>query len=251
MGETPMDLASMDKHWNFSYFEETDIAAHVVAVHICGYSDMADMAPPTLRRNSDHDPVFDSDGEDSAMRGTSRCSESIIHIPPGTPNHWALLLELQGGQGQAVKLEASPAWQPERPAREGTILVTSLAAGWLRGDAIVKRLRFTVLTPDMTVQAVIENICHNARHRYLFTDAGEGSRYWVRTVMRDLEEAEVLREGDAEDAEEALSVVWRGGGDDAAYMPEPERSSIRRGMFTEWTIRGPMNKGLFRSLGHN
>ncbi|KAF1736111.1 hypothetical protein CRV24_005047 [Beauveria bassiana] len=221
MGETPMDLASMDKHWNFSNFEETDIAAYVVAVCICGYSDMADMAPLRLRRNSDHDPVFDSDGEDS------------------------------GGQGRAVKLEASPAWQPERPAREGTILVTSLAAGWHHGDAIVKRLRFTVVTPEMTVQAVIENICHNARHRYLFTDAGEGSRYWVRTVMGDLEEAEVLREGDADDAEEVLSVVWRRRGDDAAYMPEPERSSIRRGMFTDWTIRGPMNKGLFRSLGHD
>ncbi|XWW94509.1 hypothetical protein V2A60_002452 [Cordyceps javanica] len=231
-----MSAAGMDKHWNLSYFHEDDAAEPIAAVHICAYSDRADMYLPRARRDSDHDPIFDSDdeGDDAGLY------QDGLEIRSDLPNHWALLLELRHGQGRGVKLEMAPSWQAGRPAREGTVLVSSLAAGWRTSESIVKSLRFDVVpAADVTtVQQVIENLGHNARHRYLFTEGGEGSRYWVYTVVRDLEAVDTLQEGDADVAEEALSMIWSQDRDAVA-------GRVRRGMFTEWTIRGEKKPGFW------
>lgn len=240
-----MDLANMDPHWNLTDFQESDAAEPILAVHICAYSDLFDGRIPWPRRNSDHDPIFESDDEDSssAAKHTSR-------IPAELPNHWAVLLELRNGGGRAVKLEVAPGWQPTRPFREGTVLVRSQTADERARESIVKSVRFIVAGDDettTTVQQVLENMCHNVRHRYLFTESGEGSRYWVHAVLQDLETAEILCEGDVDRAEAVLSTVWgRGGdGDGDGDGDGKVTTMIRRGMFTEWTIRGKEKKGWF------
>lgn len=235
MATLPIDVANMDKHWNLSYFQEADAGVPIVAVHICAYSDLADAALPRLRRNSDHDPVFDSDEDHTA----SRFYQGTYQIPENVPNHWAVLLELRNGGGRGVKFEMAPSWQAGRPSREGTVLVSSVAADWRTSSSIVKSVRFGVVSvADTTVQQVFENVSHNARHRYLFTEGGEGSRYWVLTVLQDLETAEILGEADAEAAEDVLSMIW-------SRDKEAVAKRVRRGMFTDWTIRGDKKPSLW------
>ncbi|EGX88656.1 hypothetical protein CCM_08701 [Cordyceps militaris CM01] len=222
MATLPIDVANMDKHWNLSYFQEADAGVPIVAVHICAYSDLADAALPRLRRNSDHDPVFDSDEDHTA----SRFYQGTYQIPENVPNHWAVLLELRNGGGRGLNSK----WR-----RRGRLGGHHAKAR----SSIVKSVRFGVVSvADTTVQQVFENVSHNARHRYLFTEGGEGSRYWVLTVLQDLETAEILGEADAEAAEDVLSMIW-------SRDKEAVAKRVRRGMFTDWTIRGDKKPSLW------
>ena len=110
MATVRMNLANMDKHWNFSGFEEADAAEPIAAVYICADGDLVDGQKVVPRRNSDHDAVFDSD-DDALPRNTEDTSETSATLP----NHWALLLELRNGGGRVVRLEIAPGWQPTRP----------------------------------------------------------------------------------------------------------------------------------------
>ncbi|KAJ6784929.1 hypothetical protein PWT90_10804 [Aphanocladium album] len=246
----PLDLASMDKHWNFTDFLEAQTPEYLSAVHICAAGDICDGRPPKPPREEEYfkyDPLFASDDEDFPMR-----EPGPEGPPPAMANHWTVLLELRPvrgsgggssssnadakGRGAGVKLDMSPGYQATRPFREGTVLVSSRPL-LLREeeDNTVKSLRFGVRAPT-TVQQVLENMAHNARHRYLFSENGEGSRYWVHTVVADLVTADILGEGEEERAEDAMRTIW------SAQGEEKERRGIRRGMFTEWTIRGEKKK---------
>ncbi|OAA66335.1 hypothetical protein LEL_10434 [Akanthomyces lecanii RCEF 1005] len=230
-----IDLTNMDKHWNFSGFEEADATEPIVAVYICADGDLVDGQKVVPRRNSDHDAIFDSD-DDAPPSDTKKSRESSEILP----NHWALFLELRNGGGRAVRVEIAPGWQPTRPVREATVLVRSLTAEDRKLQSIVRSRRFSVVSDgDTTVQQVLESMCHKLRHRYLFTESGEGSRYWVYAVVQDLETAEILCEGEADAVEDELSIRWESGG-----VNNGQRR-IRRGMFTEWIIRGEERKGIW------
>ena len=120
------------------------------------------------------------------------------------------------------------------------MLVRSLTAEDRKLQSVVRSRRFGVVSADdTTVQQVLESMCHNLRHRYLFTESGEGSRYWVHTVVQDLETVEMLCEGEADVVEDELSIRWESGG-----VNNGQRR-IRRGMFTEWIIRGEEKRGIW------
>lgn len=235
MATVRMNLANMDKHWNLSGFDEADATESIVAIHICADGDLVDGQKVMPRRNSDHDAIFDSDDEapPNEKNESSESSETL-------PNHWALLLELRTGGGRAVRLEIAPGWQPKRPVREATVLVRSLTAEERKLQSIVRSRRFAIVSDSgMTVQQLLDSMCNSLRHRYLFTESGEGSRYWVYAVVQDLETAEILCEGETDVAENEMSIRWERGG----VNNGPRR--IRRGMFTEWIIRGEERRGIW------
>lgn len=242
-----MDTKNMDSHWNFTCFTEGDTGETITAIHICAYGDLVDGRPTrhATRSSSSNgennasssQDVYGGD-DDTQMTDVDRSSSDACPA-----NHWCLFLELADGRG--VKLDMSPGYQPGRPYREGTILVSSRTTqSWLLqglqqqqqrregedDDNLVKSLRFSVLIDGTTVAQVLENINFNSRHRYLFSEqTGEGSRFWVYTVVMDLEAVQLLGQGDAKRAEDVMSLVW--GADGAGGT---ERRLVRRGMFTDW-----------------
>lgn len=251
-----LDLTTMDKHFNFTSFSPADLGAPVTAVLLCAHRDVRDGRPPKPRRPNDdddyfyryrgHHPLFDSDDEDFPMHAAEDGDADAP--PPLMPNHWTMILELASTDGnnvpRGVKLDMAPGHQPTRPFREGTVLVSSLPLSSLATlEPIVKALRFLVpfATSITTVQHVLANIRDNARHRYVFSENGEGSRYWIREVVSDMVTADVLDDGAAARAESAMAVLWGDGGEEMA-REKGLRKGLRRGMFTEWTIRGEKKK---------
>lgn len=235
-----MDLSNMEKHWNMMHFTEGDAAEHITAVHICAYGNLIDGRLPDPDNPTEPD---DPNADIPMSEPETEDHDGVPDIPPPPPkgpNHWVLFLELKSGA--AVKLDMSPGYQHERPYREGTILASSKPQGWLAREGVVRSMRFFVLTPEVTVAQVLENMTFNTRHRYLFSDEGSGSRYWVYTVVLDLERAQLLGEGEAERTAAVVETVW------GKEVPEEERKSkIRRGMFTHYTIRGEP-RGIFDGI---
>ena len=64
-------------------------------------------------------------------------------------------------------------------------------------------------TLDTKVGDVLSNIVDNGRHKYEFDVNHTGCRYWVYTVLVDLERADHLGSGSAASALEAITYYWQ------------------------------------------
>lgn len=49
----------------------------------------------------------------------------------------------------------------------------------------------------------------NKRQKYIFTEEMEGCRFWIYTVISDLESGGIIDPGSATSAWEAVSYYWR------------------------------------------
>ena len=54
----------------------------------------------------------------------------------------------------------------------------------------------------------MEVIMQNGRDRYIFTEEGEGCRFWICTMIKDLEAAGKIDKGSALVAVRTLSYYW-------------------------------------------
>lgn len=252
-----MDALAASRHWDLSLLHAPDAHEPVLAVHVAASGRLPDgllhpFPDETLAElpNLSTFPITPSRIQPPRQpRPPTPPSPSSAPTPP---NHWLVFLELPNHR--AIKLDMSPGHQVNRPYREGTIRVSSVEAGWMEREGLVKSLAFPVMG-DVVVVGVLGMLRVNGRHRYLFSDKGEGSRFWVYTVVGDLEGAEVLEDGQGERTAEAVAMVWGDGdadrdGDDGMNMgtgrdgegKERERRAVRRGLFTNWTMRGDKKK---------
>ena len=71
----------------------------------------------------------------------------------------------------------------------------------------IKTLTFIPMRP-FTVKDVINLIMDKGRDRYIFTDEEEGCRFWICTLVKDLEEAGKISENSGVDAVRLLSCYW-------------------------------------------
>jgi hypothetical protein len=61
---------------------------------------------------------------------------------------------------------------------------------------------------ELRVKDVLNMIIHNGRDKYIFTEEGEGCRFWICTVIKDLEVAGKLDKDSAVVAVHTLGYYW-------------------------------------------
>lgn len=116
-------------------------------------------------------------------------------------NHWTMFLELD--REKSVKVDMTPTYTDG----ELTGLILLESKDCVMTNKSVKSITFSP-KDELRVKNVMEVIMSNGRDRYIFTDEGEGCRFWVCTVIKDLEAAEEISKGSAVVAVRTLSCYW-------------------------------------------
>ena len=156
------------KHFGAKFLQESDLDQVVKEIHLAGY-----VLSDDLEFEQDQSPT----------------------------NHWTMFLELD--REKSVKVDITPTYA--NGEMTGLILLES--KDYTMTNKAVKSLTFS-LKDELHVKDVIEIIMRNGRDRYIFTDKGEGCRFWVCTVIKDLEMAGAISKGSAVVAVHTLSCYW-------------------------------------------
>ena len=155
----------MDRNWDIDHFKNEDLHKQVVFIHLCAY----------INRSN----TGDEDGN-----------------PP--TNHWAAFLELQG-KG-SVRLDMAPGYGSD--GLRGKLDMSSKP--YQSTNNAIRSVSFEV-AKGVTVQTIVDNINQNGRQKYTFTVEWEGCRFWVRTLISDLEAEGVVGEGSGDSTLAAVS----------------------------------------------
>nr|KMM67044.1 hypothetical protein CPAG_03380 [Coccidioides posadasii RMSCC 3488] len=174
----------MDDNWDTDELNSVELSREVSMVHICGYEN---------RENA---------GDE-------------VGNPP--TNQWAVFL--QYGQAASIRLDMVPGYGSE--GLRGKLHVASKS--YISTDKAIKRVSFPTCTGP-TVQAITDLIIQNRRQKYNFTSDWEGCRFWIFTLISDLETAGLLPAGSGQEAWGVLSQYWR-------YPTGSEPRTIAQGMF--------------------
>ncbi len=174
----------MDDNWEPDGFKESDLDKQVLFIHICAY----------LNENNLGDEVGN---------------------PP--TNHWAIFLE--NPALKSVRLDMSPGYGTE--GRRGKIYISSKE--YEHTDKSIHTLTFEVAS-GVTVGNIVDWINYFQRQKYTFTEEWEGCRYWVYTVLGDLEAEGIIGEGSSSLAWESLSLYH-------IYPSGAEQREVRKGRF--------------------
>ncbi len=83
-------------------------------------------------------------------------------------------------------------------------MAKSVKLDMIPGDG-VKTLTFKP-TESVTVQAIMDLMVENKRDKYRFTEYEEGYRYWMYTLISDLEAEGILAQGSATTAWASISL---------------------------------------------
>ena len=116
-------------------------------------------------------------------------------------NHWTMFLELY--YGRPVKADINPTYANGKM----TGLISLESKRYIITDKPVKLLTFS-LKDELHVKDIMDIIMRNGRDRYIFTDKGEGCRFWVYTVIKDLKVAEAIGKDSAVVAMHTLDCYW-------------------------------------------
>ncbi len=118
-------------------------------------------------------------------------------------NHWVIFLQLRDSVANSVKVDMIPGDGADGLA--GTVILDSKE--YVVTNASIMTLTFKPTEP-VTLQAIMDLIVKNKRDKYRFTDE-EGCRYWMYTLISDLEAGEILAQGSATTAWASISLYWR------------------------------------------
>lgn len=174
----------MDRNWDLDEFSTRDWEERVVFIHICAYVNK--------------DNAGDEDGN-----------------PP--TNHWAIFLQL--ANQSSVRLDMAPGYGSD--GLRGKIHVASKR--YQMTQNAIHSLTFPVAT-GVTVRTITDLINRGKRQKYTFTEEMEGCRFWIYTIMCDLEAAGIVAPGSAAMVWEAVSCYWR-------YPLGCEQREVRQGTF--------------------
>ena len=174
----------MNENYDTDKFNFTDLTSPVVAIHICGYVN---------EKNEG-----DEDGN-----------------PP--TNHWTTFL--QRSDESSIRLDMTPGYGSD--GQMGKIEIASKK--YMHTNKAIKTLSFSV-TQHATVRTITDLINNNGRDKYTFTEEWEGCRFWIYTLISDLEAAGIIPEGSVKATWEAVSRYWR-------YPSGSESRVIKKGKF--------------------
>ena len=155
-------------HFGTSSFEEFDLEEVVEKVHLCAYTN-----------------------ENNAGDDNDR--------PP--TNHWTIFLQLD--VESSVKVDMIPGDGDN--GLLGFIVLESKT--YVMTNKGIKSLTFTPAC-KLLVKDVINLIMEKGRDRYEFTEEEEGCRFWIYTVVKDLEEARKIPKDSTVDAVHTLGCYW-------------------------------------------
>ena len=158
----------LSTHFGTSKFEEVDLEGVVEKVHLCGYA------------NENNEGDIDS-------------------RPP--TNHWTIFLQL--GSNRSVKVDMIPGDGDD--GLLGFIVLESK-----KYDMTNKRIKSLTFIPPCTllVKDVLALITEKGRDRYTFTEEEEGCRFWICTVVKDLEGAGKVPKDSSIESDLTLSRYW-------------------------------------------
>lgn len=174
----------MNNNWDTDNLDPTDLAQQVITIHICGYVNEK------------------NEGDEEGN-------------PP--TNHWAAFL--QHSDAGSIGLDMMPGYGSD--GLRGKIEISS--KNCVSTNNAMKTLSFPV-NVHTTVQTITDMINDKGRDRYTFTEEEEGCRYWIGTIVSDLEAAKIISTGSGETAWGALSCYWR-------YPDGSESRAVKQGKF--------------------
>lgn len=117
-------------------------------------------------------------------------------------NHWQIFL--QWGPEDSIRLDPSPNY----PNMDMTLSCTAGGKDYACTANVHKVVRLTPAMP-ITVGGFLEILTRNKYDKYIFTSHGTGCRYWISCVMDLLTERGVIDGSSANEAMEAINVVWK------------------------------------------
>lgn len=159
----------MDDDWDQDHFTKDDLDLSVVSIHICAYENEK------------------NEGDEDGNSPT---------------NHWAIFLEIS--EKHSVRLDMAPGYGDD--GRRGKIQVASKT--YQVTAHAIRTLAFETVD-GTTVRTITNLISSNKRQKYTFSEEFEGCRFWVFTIISDLEGAGLLNPGSGQLALEAVSYYWR------------------------------------------
>lgn len=133
-------------------------------------------------------------------------------------NHWVMYFT-NGNEQTSLRLDPSPS------GTEGFLI------------AIVSRVpqskdaaKSYTLTPisNITFGDVIDTIVSKKHDKYQFSESGQGCRFWIDTVLKQLHEDGTLDSHELRAVSDGLKMVW---GLDGQALSDFEQSPITRGKF--------------------
>ena len=115
-------------------------------------------------------------------------------------NHWCLYLVT--GSHSSIRLDMAPG-----PGKLAGVLEASSEPQRLVADEAIHVVSAEVQA-GLTFSDFVDLVVAGGRHRYTFTDAAEGCRYWTTVVAQDLEDACYVPQGSAKNVLDAVSMYW-------------------------------------------
>lgn len=156
------------EHFETKFLQESDVEEVVKGIHLTGY-----MVSNDFEFEQDRSPT----------------------------NHRTMFLELD--LEKSVKVNMTPTYVNGEMI--GLVLLES--KNYVMTSKSVKLISFSP-KDELLVRDVMEVIMRNGRDRYIFTDDGECCRFWICTVIKDLEAAEEIGKGSGIVAVRTLGCYW-------------------------------------------
>lgn len=138
-------------------------------------------------------------------------------LPP--TNHWATYFELS--PQQLVCMDMAPGYGDD--GTRGKILLASMQTPI---DDAIHTLSLPLTGEHHTLQDLFDLVTRHGRQKYDFTPELEGCRYWIHTVVSDLEAAGLVARGSAVETWDHVSCYFR---NPSGHEPR----EVRRGVFRE------------------
>lgn len=171
-------------NYDLDNFYSEQLSSQVAAIHICGF------------RNVDN--KGDEDGNSPT-------------------NHWAAFLELL--DEHSVRLDMAPGYGSD--GQRGKIELASKTYAYTQNA--IKTVSYA-MKKYVTVQNIKDVIDAKGRDKYTFTEELEGCRYWIYTLILDLEAEGIIEAGSAVVAWNAVSSYWR-------HPSGSEQREVKQGTF--------------------
>lgn len=128
--------------------------------------------------------------------GFEGTEEHPIEFPT---NHWTLSLTIS--DTRSVRVEVVPV----DPGKPGVLLIES-ENGPVTGGSV--RLVLGGVSSGTTVEGFLDVVIKRKRDYYTFAPVGEGCRYWLSVLSKDLVEEKIISEDFSDTAIDVVSKYW-------------------------------------------
>ncbi|KAG8996808.1 hypothetical protein FRB94_001346 [Tulasnella sp. JGI-2019a] len=159
------------------------------------------------------DKFFNKDDRDLLIKQVVACAWPISPEDPESLYHWSMSLYVNPEKG--VTLDILPAGVD---GRTGVLVISSKLEGMPTHD-LNRTVTLNIGKDNTTVQDIIQAILDNKRDRYRYDDTGSGCRFWVGTVIEDLEREGRLSGNSLERFLMFVSELYEAEGENRVPMP--------------------------------